>query len=58
MTIETLVEKLIDESIAVAVVGSAVWQSTNLQMIADWHIAAVGMVMMYYFGRKIRQSTK
>lgn len=60
MTIETLIEKSVDELIAVLVVGSAVYRVgvEPLIPIPEWHCAAVGMVLMYYFGRKIRNSAK
>jgi hypothetical protein len=49
---ERVVDGLTDNLLAIMVIGSALWMSTNLTMIADWHIAAVGAVLAYYFAKK------
>lgn len=53
MEIPEIAEKIIDEGLAMMVVGSAVYMSTVQAAIPDWHIAAVGAVMAYYFQKKM-----
>jgi hypothetical protein len=50
--VERVVDGLTDNLLAIMVVGSALWMSVNLSMIGDWHIAAVGAVLAYYFAKK------
>jgi hypothetical protein len=48
-TIGKIVDGITDNVLAFLVIGSAIYSSLNMQMIQDWHIAAVGAVMAYYF---------
>ncbi len=51
-TISKIIDSTTDNALALLVVGSAIYMSTRMEMIADWHIAAVGAVMAYYFAKK------
>ena len=51
-----VVEQLTDNALAFMIVGSGVYQSLGMKMLYDWHIAAIGMVMAFFFvriGKKI-----
>ena len=52
MELSDVVEKLIDEGIAILIVGSAVYSSMAQQFLPEWHVAATGAVVLYYFSKK------
>ncbi len=58
--IESLIEKSIDEMIAIMIVGSGIYRVTiePLTPLPEWNVAGIGMVLMFYFGRKMRGSAK
>lgn len=50
-TIQSIVDGLTDNALALIVVAPAVWMATQQYAMPEWYIAATGAVLGYYFKR-------